>query len=261
MGIFKACDVRGRYGQDLTVELAGHLGRAVGTELGGSAVVVGGDLRLSTAPLKRAIIEGLMAAGCRVVDLGVLPTPAFYFARDLLHIEGAVMVTGSHNPPDDNGFKICLGPHPITEEEIAALERRVQSGDFGQGVGAYDRHNVVGPYQEHIQQAFPAGGRLSVVVDAGNGCYSSIAPGVLRRLGYGVTELFCEPDGRFPDRSPNPAVAENLRSLCALVTEVSADMGVAYDGDGDRAVFVDNRGRVVSSDVSIVLFARHLLRR
>jgi phosphomannomutase/phosphoglucomutase len=261
MSIFKACDVRGRYGTELTSALAEQLGRVVGTQLGGQSVVVGGDLRPSTGPLKAALVQGLMTSGCRVLDVGILPTPAFYFAKDYLKAVGGVMVTGSHNPPGDNGFKISLGPWPITEEELASLERRMASGPFIQGAGSYERCEMVDRYQAFIQGKFSPGGGLKVVVDAGNGCYARVAPQVLRALGYQVLELFCEPDGGFPGRPPNPAVAANLKVLCETVVRSGADLGAAFDGDGDRVVFVDEQGRVVESERSIVLFARHLLRR
>lgn len=262
MSIFKACDIRGRYGAELTPEVAERLGLAVGTELTGQAAVVGGDLRPSTGPLKSALIKGMMAAGCRVIDVGVLPTPAFYFAKDCLQTEGGVMVTGSHNPPGDNGFKISLGPWPITEEELASLERRMTGVDFARGDGSYESFEVVDHYKTFIRSKFPTGGgRLKVVVDAGNGCYARIAPQVLRELGYEVVELYCEPDGRFPGRPSNPAIAANLTTLCETVVRSGADVGAAFDGDGDRVVFVDEQGRVVESDRSIVLFARYLLGR
>src|SRR5207247_600394 len=142
----------------------------------------------------------------------------------------------------------------ITEEEIERLKRRVERKEFSRGNGSCKRRDVIEAYEEFLENKFPKHGGLKVVVDAGNGCYSSIAPEVLRALGYDVIELFCEPDGRFPNRSPNPAVAANLKGLSTKVIEVKADVGVAYDGDGDRVVFVDERGRVVESDLSIVLF-------
>ncbi len=261
MSIFKACDIRGRYGVDITAETAGRLGLAVGTELAGQAVLVGGDLRPSTETLKPALIKGLMTAGCRVTDVGILPTPAFYFAKDYLQAEGGVMVTGSHNPPDDNGFKISLGPWPLTEEEIASLGQRMSNGDFAQGVGSYERDEIIDHYKSAIKRKFSTSGGQKVVVDAGNGCYAHIAPQVLQELGYQVVKLYCEPDGRFPNRSPNPAVAAHLQTLAATVIQSGADLGIAFDGDGDRVVFVDEKGRVVENDRSIVLLARHFLRR
>ncbi|MCC7352903.1 MAG: phosphomannomutase/phosphoglucomutase [Anaerolineae bacterium] len=261
MSIFKACDIRGRYGQNLTPEVALRLGLAIGTETTGRPVVVGGDVRPSTAPLKEALIRGLMAAGSHVLDVGVLPTPAFYFAKDHLGVEAGVMVTGSHNPPGDNGFKVSLSPWSATAEELASLENRMTRGDFAQGTGSYQRVGVIEPYMAFVKSRFPASDGLKVVVDAGNGCYAAIAPAVLRDRGYDVVELFCEPDGTFPNRNPNPAVASNLKALCETVVQSGADLGIAFDGDGDRAVFVDGRGHAVGSDRSLVIFALYLLRR
>jgi phosphomannomutase/phosphoglucomutase len=261
VSIFKACDIRGRYGSELNADVAGPIGRAIGSELAGKTVVVGGDVRPSTEPLKSALIQGLIACGCRVLDLGVLPTPAFYFAKDHLKAPGGVMVTGSHNPPGDNGFKISLGNEAITEAEIERIKQRVERSEFVNGKGSCERMDVIAAYEDFLRSRFRKTGGLKVVVDAGNGCYSQIAPRVLRDRGCEVVELFCEPDGRFPNRSPNPAVASNLKVLCAKVAESEANLGVAYDGDGDRVVFVDERGRVVESDVSLVLFARHYLRK
>ena len=262
MSVFKACDIRGRYGSELTPAFAASLGRAVGAELAGQAVVVGGDVRPSTVALKAALCEGLVRSGCRVMELGIVPTPAFYFALRALGARGGVMVTGSHNPPGDNGFKISLGPWPITEEALAGLARRIADANFVEGLGTHKRVDIIDRYEEDLLGRFsPLPRPLKAVVDAGNGCYSQIAPRVLRALGCDVVELFCEPDGRFPNRAPNPAVAANLTRLCETVVAARADLGVAYDGDGDRVIFVDEQGRVVESDRTIVLFARHLLRR
>jgi len=261
MSIFKACDIRGRYGVGLDPAIALAVGRAVGSLLTGKAVVVGGDLRPSTDPLRGALTEGLVAAGCRVIDVGVLPTPAFYFAKDHLNADGGIMVTGSHNPPGDNGFKVSLGKQAITETDIREIRRRVERADFVTGDGSLTRADVGAAYEDFLKQRFPrrAGGPR-IVVDPGNGCYAHIAPRVLRDRGYDVVELNCEPDGRFPNRSPDPAVAENLKVLAEVVLHEKADLGVAYDGDGDRVVFVDQRGRIVESDIAVVLYARPALK-
>ncbi len=261
MSIFKACDIRGKYGAELTAEIAGPIGRAVGSELAGKTVVVGGDVRPSTLPLKESLIRGIVSAGCRVLDVGILPTPAFYFAKDELKADGGVMVTGSHNPASDNGFKISVGENAITEDDLERIRRRVERNDFISDKGSCETLDMAKRYKDFILKHFTRRGSLKVVVDAGNGCYSRIAPEVLHQLGYDVVELFCEPDGRFPNRSPNPAVASHLGALCEAVKREHAAVGVAYDGDGDRVVFVDEKGRVVESDQGIVLFARHVLRR
>jgi phosphomannomutase/phosphoglucomutase len=260
MSIFKPCDIRGRYGAELEPGIAGRIGRAIGSELSGRIVAVGGDVRPSTGPLKEALTAGLVAAGCRVLDCGILPTPAFHFAKKHLGASGGVMVTGSHNPPGDNGFKVSLGPESITEEEMARIRSRVDQGDFVAAPGSVTAVPVTGPYEESLRAAFPGPARLKVVVDAGNGCYGQIAPGVLRARGCDVVELFCEPDGTFPHRDPNPSVPAHLGALRERVLATRADLGVAFDGDGDRAVFMDAAGAVVPSDAAIVIFARHLLR-
>jgi phosphomannomutase/phosphoglucomutase len=268
MSIFKACDVRGRYGTELTDEAVYALGRAVGSAMwenvaGRPTLVVGGDVRLSTPALKAALIKGLVETGCRVLDAGILPTPAYYFAKDYLHADGGVMVTGSHNPAADNGCKLSLGPTPITEDDLAGLAARMSAGHFvTRAGGEIAAANVITEYTRYIgAKAGPAQAPYKVVVDAGNGCYSQIAPAVLAALGYEAVPLFCEPDGHFPNRPPNPAVAANLSALTQAVQQHGAVLGVAYDGDGDRAVFVDECGRVVENDRSIVLLARHLLAR
>jgi phosphomannomutase / phosphoglucomutase len=262
MSIFKACDIRGRYGSELTAPVAYQLGRAVGAELAGRSVVVGGDVRPSTAGLKPPLIDGLVVAGCHVLDLGTLPTPAFYFAKDLLGAAGGIMVTGSHNPPGDNGFKLCLGPWPVTETELARVAERMAGNDLpARAGGSVETRDVLPAYRASILDRFPDNSPLRLVLDAGNGCYSQIAPALLRALGHTVIELFCEPDGTFPNRSPNPAVAANLSALTAAVVAYGAQLGVAYDGDGDRVVFVDELGQVIDSDRSIVLLARDLLMR
>lgn len=259
MSVFKSCDIRGLYGQELTPAFARNFGQTVGTKLEGGRVVVGGDARPSTPMLKGALIEGLLAAGCYVLDAGLVPTSALYFAQKWLKTDGMVMVTASHNPPGYNGFKLMLGDWPITEEELQSLRQWLEAGHFRQGQGYWDRADILEAYEEDIVRYFDAGRPLKVVVDAGNGCSSRVAPAVLRSQGYQVIERFCEIDGRFPNRNPNPAVAAHLKGLAEQVVAEKADLGVAFDGDGDRAVFVDEMGRVVPGDQALVLFIRHRL--
>ncbi len=259
MSVFKSCDIRGLYGRELTPEFAVELGRAIGTHLAGGRVVVGGDVRPSTPILKGAVIEGLLSAGCYVLDLGLAPTSAVYFAQARLGADGAVMVTASHNPAGYNGFKMMLGEWPATENDLLALRQRMERRDFREGQGYWDRADVLEAYQVDISRFFKQGRDLRVVVDAGNGCLSRVAPATLRRKGYKVIERFCEIDGRFPNRNPNPAVAANLAGLGEQVVAGRADLGAAYDGDGDRAVFADEQGRILAGDHVLVLFIRHLL--
>jgi phosphomannomutase/phosphoglucomutase len=205
------------------------------------------------------LIEGLLAAGCYVLDAGLVATSALYFAQKWLKADGLVMVTASHNPPGYNGFKLTLGEWPITEEELQTLRQQMEAGDFRQGYGYWDRADVLDAYQADIAHYFEVGRPLKVVVDAGNGCFSHIAPALLRRKGYQVLERFCQIDGRFPNRDPNPAVAAHLRGLAEQMVAEKADLGVAFDGDGDRVIFVDEQGQVLPGDRAFVLFIRHRL--
>ncbi len=259
LSIFKGCDIRGRYRQELTPEFALDFGKAVGTRLDGARVLVGGDARPSTPLLKGALCQGLMDVGCHVTDLGLIPTSALYFSQDLLNVQPVVMVTASHNPPEYNGFKLMLDRQPITESELTQLRRAVVERQFPPAAGFWDRADVLPAYQDHLAGFFDVRAGRKVVVDAGNGCLSEIAPAVLRRLGYEVVERFCTIDGRFPNRDPNPAVPEHIQGLASQVVAEKADLGVAYDGDGDRAVFVDETGRILPSDQTLVLFVRQLL--
>ncbi|MHB0857276.1 MAG: phosphomannomutase/phosphoglucomutase [Anaerolineae bacterium] len=259
MSIFKTCDIRGTYGKDLDEDTAYRLGRAVASRPNGEHVVVGGDLRVSTPALKTALIEGLLQSGARVVDLGLLPTPAFYYGKRSLGVPAGVMVTASHNPARYNGFKLMLGELAIAPEELQALAREMAAGAFREGAGNYGEADVLPAYREMLCQAFPNLRPRRLVVDAGNGSLWALAPEVLRRLGQDVEELYCTPDGTFPNRDPNPAIPEHLNDLRARVTALGADLGVAYDGDGDRVILVDERGRVQPADRTLVLFVRRLL--
>lgn len=264
MSIYKACDIRGVYGEELDEEIALRLGGAIGSLLEKGEVLVGGDVRVHTPPLKEALIRGLRA-WCEVIDLGIIPTPVLFFAQRTLGIWPCVMVTASHNPPAFNGIKVMLGRLPVRPEDIVEIQRRVDQGAMSakRELHAYRTVDLKGDYVAWIEGTFSGkftgDPRLKVVVDAGNGCYAEIAPQVFRELGFKVMPLFCMIDGHFPNRDPNPAVPDHLSDLCATVVATKADLGVAFDGDGDRVVFVEDRGQVVSSDQAIVLFVRHLL--
>ena len=262
MSIFKACDIRGVYGRELTDETVYGIGRAVGTMLGRKSVVVGGDVRVSTPSLKSALIGGLVESGALVIDIGIVPTPAFYFAKRHLDADAGVMVTASHNPPEFNGLKLALGPLPITAEELQRIRDLSEKGEFTSGTGGVREADIIPSYLSFIQHTAPrpAGMQSSkIIVDCGNGCYSRIAPDVFRRFGYHVEELFCAPDGTFPSRGPDSAVAENLTELRSGMRGGDSILGIAFDGDGDRVSFVDELGRFLSSDKAIVILSRHIL--
>ncbi len=269
LSIFKACDIRGVYGRELTAGIARQIGRSIGRRLQGESVVVGGDVRISTPDLKDNLITGLVEAGCRVVDIGIVPTPAFHFARRFLGAAGGVMVTASHNPAEYNGFKAAFGDRSITMAEIREIEMEIAADDRSRASGGeVVCAEIIPEYRREIRDkllGFVAreAGRtlppLRVVIDCGNGCYSRIAPDLFRELGYEVAELFCEEDGRFPNRGPNPAVAENLAALAGRVRVEKAGLGLAFDGDGDRVAFVDGRGNIVENDKIFAALARHMI--
>ena len=262
MSFFKACDIRGAYGGDLTDDIVYRIGRALGTLAGGNVVIAGGDVRISTPALKSALTQGLVESGAEILDIGIVPTPAFCFAKHYLKADVGAMITASHNPPEFNGLKLTLGPLPITEDELDLVRRLAESGHFSRGVGSLLTTDIVPAYESFIQSVAPRAAEAAsfkTVVDCGNGCYSELAPAVFRSFGYRTEELFCIPDGAFPNRSPNSAVPENLAALYRKVRDTGAHLGVAFDGDGDRVAFVDDRGRFLASDKAIVILAKHIL--
>ncbi len=261
MSIFKACDIRAAYGEELKDHHATDLGYAIADRQGPVEVVVAGDGRKSTPRLKSLLVEALVSGGCRVIDLGMVPTPAMYFARQQLGIATGVMVTASHNPPDHNGFKLALGEWPITEDEIAELKYLMERGShLPAPMGSVSSFDILPDYLSFATAQLEPCSGLRVVVDYGNGVGALVGPLLWQAAGADVVPLFDTVDGSFPNRSPNPAVAANLTVLCEAVERHGADLGVAYDGDADRVAFVDDGGGVVSSDKIIALFATELLR-
>jgi phosphomannomutase/phosphoglucomutase len=197
-----------------------------------------------------------------VIDIGVTPTPLLYFALHYMDLDGGVQLTASHNPPDYNGFKVCLGKHSIYGKEIQRIRTLAEKGGFPPGNGCIREADVIVPYVNYLKEKVrPGGGRLKVVVDGGNGVGGLVAPQVYRNMGVDVEALFCEPDGRFPNHHPDPTVIENLDRLIETVREGSADLGMAFDGDADRIGIVDHEGNVVYGDQLMVVFSRDLLER
>lgn len=260
MGIFKACDIRGIADTELTDAVVRRLARAIGYQLQGKRVVLGGDVRLSTPRLKAIFAHTLAASGCTVLEIGTVATPVFYYALKHLGAADGVMVTASHNPAPYNGFKLILDGQPVTEAAIARMQSLYAVKACVNAPGRREEISVAADYLKAMAAKAPRG-KLKIVLDAGNGAASWFAPRLYRALGYEVVELFCEPDGRFLNRSPNPAIAQNLTALCQRVIEAKADLGIAFDGDGDRAAFVDETGRAVENDAILVLLARYFLAR
>ncbi len=262
---YSMIDIRGEVGTQVQAVDGARLGGAVGYWLERAGlekrVVVGGDYRLTTPELKAALIEGLVGAGCHVIDVGYVPTPAMYGARKHYGASAGIQVTASHNPPQDNGFKVQIGDLPNKEEEFRELWSLIAQGVSGSGQGRVESADYLPHYVAHLKRMFPAGGRGKVVIDSGNGCCGVIAPQLFRDLGYEVVEIFSEPDGRYPNRNPDPLKPGVLTALEARVVAEGAAFGIAYDGDGDRAAFVDDRGRSLGSDLAFVLYIRDGLRQ
>jgi len=265
--IFRQYDIRGVVGQDLTPAVARAVGLAVGSEarerLGRAPrLAVGRDNRPSGPELLGALTEGLLATGATVLSVGLVPTPALYFAIHHLGADGGVQVTGSHNPPEFNGLKMVLGGLPFAGEDIQGLRRRIEADRFVSGQGTVSSHEVLDAYRAEIVRRV---GRLErpvrVVVDCGNGTGSVAAPQLLRELGAEVIELFCESDGTFPNHHPDPTVLENLHDLQELVRDRGAELGIAFDGDADRIGAVDERADVLFGDQLLILYGRDLVRR
>lgn len=260
MSIFKDCDIRGTVPEEITEETAHAIGRAFASSFPeGTTFVVGGDVRIHTPLLKEALIAGLTRSGGNVLDLGIVPTPLFYFAIEYLRAEAGIMVTASHNPPQYNGFKIGFHHRPPVPEDFTMLAERIGRHDFRESPrGNVSRVHLEGAYLDFLGQCVPKPVRpLRVVVDCGNGCYSYLAPQFLQNLGYEVYRLFCSFDGTFPNRPPNPAQAKNLVTLSEEVRKTQAHAGVAFDGDGDRAVFVADDGKVLSGEEGMIFFIRY----
>ncbi len=272
--IFRQYDVRGIYGDDLTLDVATALGRALaafifkekGTK--SARVSIGRDVRTSSAPLRDALISGLTKAGVDCVDLGECPTPLQYYSIHNLDLDGGVMITGSHNPPEYNGFKLSCGKETLHGAEIQTLKKLLKMEGkhilpTGPTEGVVEEVDIISMYTEEIVEKFSRLPKLNkplkVVIDSGNGTGGPVAPALIRKLGVEVVELFSEPDGNFPNHHPDPTVEENLADLIKTVKNEDADFGVAYDGDADRIGVVDDEGAVIWGDQLMVIYAKDIL--
>jgi phosphomannomutase/phosphoglucomutase len=263
-GIFRAYDIRGVVGQTLGEGVARQLGRAIGSAVRDKdlhEIVVGRDGRLSGPDLSGALIEGLRAAGVDVVDIGAVPTPVSYFAAYQLNTGSCVSVTGSHNPPDYNGFKVVVGGETLAEDAIQDLYRRIADQRFSEGHGSLRQHDISEEYIERIAADIQTGRSLKVVVDCGNGIAGNTAPGVVHAIGCVPIPLYCEVDGGFPNHHPDPSEPKNLADLILTVKQTGADLGLAFDGDGDRLGVVTRDGEIVFPDRVLMLFAQDVLTR
>ncbi|WP_102156739.1 phosphomannomutase/phosphoglucomutase [Coxiella endosymbiont of Rhipicephalus microplus] len=265
--LFRAYDIRGPVGlAGLNADIAYLIGLAIGSrtrELGQKTIVVGRDGRLSGSQLTAALVRGLCKTGLTVLNVGIVPTPLVYFSTNQLETNSGVMVTASHNPGHHNGFKIVLDGKTLTSQGITALRKRVQERDFvksavGKQINVVD---IVQDYKNFILKQIQLKRRLKLVVDCGNGVAGKIAPDLYRKLGCEVIELFCEVDGRFPNHHPDPTMPENLSDLIDMVKKTASDIGLAFDGDGDRLGVVTNKGEIIWPDRQMMIFSMDLLSR
>ena len=264
MGLFREYDLRGIVGTELTENTAEQLGRAYATYAAGhgvKTVSLGRDGRLSSPALHKSLLNGLLAGGLDVIDIGICSSPLLYFSLFNLPVDGGIMITGSHNAAEYNGFKICIGKTAIHGEDIQRLRQVLEAGTFVSGTGRVSEHPIIPDYLAYLKKSFAHvnAQRLHVVIDCGNGAASLVAKQALELLGCKVTGLYCDLDGRFPNHHPDPTVLDNLSDLMRAVRAHNADMGIGYDGDADRIGAVDEQGEVLWGDRLLVIYARDIL--
>ncbi|HEV8658541.1 MAG TPA: phosphomannomutase/phosphoglucomutase, partial [Thermoanaerobaculia bacterium] len=264
--IFREYDIRGVTSKDLTTDAAYEIGRAYAKYLDDhnvrGAISVGRDNRPSGEALRDALVRGLAECGVDVVDVGVVPTPLIYWTLHQLDVAGGIQITGSHNPPEYNGFKLCVGHESLHGEEIQKLYEYIEAGTFPSGKGTVRQEAIIDRYVDDIvARVGPLSRRLKVVIDCGNGAGSLVAGKLFGRLGVDATYLFCESDGTFPNHHPDPTVPENLHDLIEAVGKQKADVGVAFDGDADRLGIIAENGEIIWGDHILIVYARDVLQR
>jgi phosphomannomutase/phosphoglucomutase len=262
--IFREYDIRGVADTELESSAVSDLGRGLGTLLqrrSGRSITLGRDCRLSSPRLRDALLEGLVDSGCEVTDIGVVPTPVLYFSAVHLETDGAVMITGSHNPSEFNGFKTVCGASTLHGETIQEVRGIIEARDFLRGRGSHADMDVIPAYLDEVAPQFNFKRRIKVVLDAGNGTAGPVARRLFERLNCEVTELFFDMDGRFPNHHPDPTVPANLKHLRDAVQAQQAELGIAFDGDSDRIGAVDENGEVIYGDMLLLIFGREILSR
>ncbi|MCP3921360.1 MAG: phosphomannomutase/phosphoglucomutase [Desulfobacterales bacterium] len=263
-GIFREYDIRGVAGKDLDKNDVKLIGKGIGTYLlkrGNRKVSVGKDCRQTSDEYTDSLVEGLLSTGCDVMEIGVCPTPILYFSIHHFELEGGVMVTASHNPPEYNGFKLCSGTDSIHGKGILEIWEIIQSGKFETGSGQRTDIDAITPYLEFVRNNISINTKLKVGVDAGNGTGGVVAVPLLKEFGMEVKDIYCDMDGTFPNHEADPTVAENMQDLIKLVKENSLDIGIGYDGDTDRIGVVDEKGNLVYGDQLMIIFSREILER
>jgi len=262
--IFKAYDIRGIVDDTLTLDITYKIGQAVGSDIianGGDSVVIGRDGRLSGPMLAQALSDGLRASGVNVTDIGLAPSPVVYYSSYSKKIPSCIAITGSHNPPNYNGFKMVVNGVTLSAERIQAIKQRIIDADFTQGEGSYTQDEVIDDYIERIVSDVKPARKMKIVIDCGNGVGGATAPQVFKQLGCDVVELFSDVDGSFPNHHPDPSQVENLQDLIAAVKEHDAELGLAFDGDADRLGVVSKEGDIIWADRQMILFARDIISR
>lgn len=263
--IFREYDIRGIWGKDLTQEIVYKIGRAFAVYLKGILkkekikISIGRDVRLSSPAIFEALQKGLLGSGIDIVDIGICPTPLQYFSLFCLPVDGGIMITGSHNPPEFNGMKLSSGKETLYGEKIQEIRRIIEKGDFIKREGKSETYKIIPEYKRYIKNNFSSFERIKVVVDAGNGTAGLVAPELIRELGCEVIELYCEPDGNFPNHHPDPTIMENVKELIEKVLSSHSNIGIGYDGDADRIGIVSDKGEVIWGDRLMVLFAREII--
>ncbi|MCD6219824.1 phosphomannomutase/phosphoglucomutase, partial [Candidatus Calescamantes bacterium] len=261
--IFRQYDIRGVVGKDLNEETAYLIGKAFGTyiqEKAGKRVSVGRDVRLSSPSLKNSLVEGLVSTGCEVIDVGIVPTPLLYFSIYHFNTDGGVMVTGSHNPKEYNGFKVCVGLFSIYGEEIQNLHRMIEDSNFKKGKGSITEDNPRPAYIEEVVSKVKVSRPLKVAADFGNGTAGEIVTLLFQKLNVELLPLYPEPDGRFPNHLPDPTIPEYMKDLISLVKKEKAFLGIGFDGDGDRIGVIDEKGEIIWGDKLLGLFSKKVLK-
>lgn len=261
--VFRQYDIRGIVGRDLTEEFVQELAKSLATfyrRRQVDTISVGYDCRLSSPGFRKLLVENLLNSGINVYDIGMGPTPLLYFSLFNLPVGGGVMITGSHNPPNENGFKICLGQTTIFGEQIQEIKRIMEAKDYQSGTGKLVEQSIIPEYLKYVKSIInPGPKKLKVVVDAGNGTGNLTAVPLYQSLGWEVIDLFSEPDGNFPNHHPDPTLPENLLQLTAKVKETRADLGIALDGDADRIGVIDSQGRILWGDQLMIIYAADII--
>jgi len=261
--VFREYDVRGVVGTDLNEEFVFNLGRAIGTYAARHKIkrmTIGRDCRLSSDDYHQYLIKGLNSSGIETIDIGLCATPMLYFSIRHLKVEGGVMITGSHNPPEFNGFKICIGNDTIYGEKIQDLRKIMESGKYSTGSASSSFQDITAAYSNYLFDNVQITRKIKVAVDAGNGVGGHFALPILQRYGFEVIPIYCEMDGHFPNHFPDPTVEENLTDLIKTVHEQKADLGIAFDGDADRLGVINDKGEIIWGDKLLLLFAREILK-